>query len=94
VPAGKGGWSSTSGHWVDGVFGKQLGEPDPATYDPAAASWKRTFKGGTVVTFNAETNTGRILWGSQATSPPPPPLDFTTFESSFLPAWKPRLSAT
>ena len=66
---GVGGWNGAgahgnfSEHWMEGIFGRRLGEPlADATYDVRSATWSRSFKGGTRVVFNARTNTGNITW--------------------------------
>ena len=66
---GKGGWNGVgahgnfSEHWMEGIFGRRLGEPlADATYDVRSSTWSRSFKGGTRVVFNARTNTGNITW--------------------------------
>merc|ERR1719473_842717 len=68
---GKGQWRPFGGpakdfpdHWVDGVFGRKLGEPAGAVYDPSTHMWSRTFASGTNVTFNAVSNKGSITWGA------------------------------
>ena len=63
---GMGGWQDgfvRSKHWVEGVFGRRLGEPDDAVYDQSTATWTRTFKGGTKVTFDTKGNKGAVVWG-------------------------------
>ena len=69
---GLGGWNGAgkhgnfSEHWVDGVFGRQLGTPvADAIYDLATDTWSRSFASGTKVEFNAKTEKGTVSWGGQ-----------------------------
>ena len=46
-------------------FDKPLGAPlADGSYDAATATWTRRFASGTVVTFDAITNKGAIVWGA------------------------------
>ena len=65
-----GGWYPIGGdrgnfstHWFPELFAQPLGEPlSDGQYDAATATWSRTFKTGTKVTFNAVTKKGAIDW--------------------------------
>jgi hypothetical protein len=64
-----GGWkwdrAGFPSHW-DPAFEKPLGEPfSAAIYDPVTTVWSRHFASGSVVTFNATSNEGRIRWADQ-----------------------------
>ena len=83
------GGRNFSDHWVDDVFGRQLGAPlDEARYESASKTWRRGFASGTTVEFklvNGSYGLGKITWGgsvvalsttadsSSAASAPPPP---------------------
>ena len=46
------GGANFSDHWVDGVFGRQLGAPlADAAYDTGTQTWSREFRSGTRVEF-------------------------------------------
>jgi len=66
---GNGGWalqneSQLAGRWSP-LYERKLGAPlADAVYDPATASWTRTFASGTTVVFNAVTRNGTVRWGS------------------------------
>lgn len=67
-----GGWnwdhSGFPGHW-DPSFEKPLGEPlGAAAYDAETTVWTRTFASGTVASFNATSNIGRVDWASDGVS--------------------------
>lgn len=69
---GMGGWAGVgkhgnfSEHWMPGVFDRKLGEPlADGKYDAETKEWTRTFASGTIVRFNAKTNTGNISWGEE-----------------------------
>jgi hypothetical protein len=62
-----------STHWLPSIMGHPLGAPlADAAYDAITGVWTRRFASGTLVRFNARSNTGNIAW-SDAPPPSPPP---------------------
>lgn len=65
---GFGPWVTWAGGYAAGwlpEFDKPLGAPLAAgSYDVATSTWTRRFASGTVVTFDAKTNTGSIAWAT------------------------------
>ena len=52
-----------STHWLPSIMGRPLGAPlADAEYDATTDVWTRGFASGTVVTFNARTNIGNVIW--------------------------------
>lgn len=64
---GFGGWNngmSASNHWMNGIFDKPLGVPEEPTYNHTSKVWTRVFKTGTKVTFDLNSNKGKIEWAA------------------------------
>jgi hypothetical protein len=67
-----GGWSGDKpgfpSHWSE-LFERPLGDPlFDCTFDPETNIWRRLFKSGTHVWFNASSNEGGVIWNSDGTS--------------------------
>lgn len=58
-----GGWNSAPTEWFE-VYDRPLGEPLADAVLSADGVWSRSFKHGVHVTFDTNTETGSVAWGS------------------------------